>query len=130
MPKIGKMAEAPPSSICDDCGGPWYRDAAPMLIEATWSAIGGKPWTVLCESCLHARMHNRLGRALTFADLLDCNFNVGWERPGVTATDPVTLFDPYIERWNQRQRAKVKRDSVQRIERGHRAWMTRRAKGE
>ena len=59
---------------CFDCNCRWSGNAAPMIQDEVWAAIGMDEEALLCEICLR----KRLNRELCVADLTGCPFNDKW----------------------------------------------------
>ena len=59
---------------CFDCKRRWSGNAAPMVHDVVWAAIGMDEQALLCEICLR----KRLARDLCVADLTECPFNDKW----------------------------------------------------
>jgi len=93
---------------CKDCNEKWSADAAPIVTDELWAKIGMQPNELLCESCLHSRVHIALQRPVLFGDLIKCEFNYGWARPCAEDDEPITFYDPYVARWLLAERRKWK----------------------
>jgi hypothetical protein len=78
------------------------------VTDKAWKAIGCKPDDILCEPCMHERFENRLGRPLLFGELVRCPFNFGWARPLAKDHEPITFWDPYVERWLAQEHKKFR----------------------
>jgi len=69
------------------------------VTDKVWKEIQCLPEDHLCEPCMHDRFDFFLERPILFGDLLKCPFNFGWARPFARDNEPITFFDPYVERW-------------------------------
>jgi hypothetical protein len=63
--------------VCDACGKAHAPFACgPMLHDHIWQQIAEPGERMLCDACMGDRAFERLGRALTLADLRPCGFNL------------------------------------------------------
>jgi hypothetical protein len=50
----------------------------PMLRDDIWLQLADAGERFLCDTCMHERAQQRLGRRLRLADLSPCRFNLWW----------------------------------------------------
>src|SRR5262245_11921030 len=94
---------------CVDCGETWSRDPAPMVTDKIWKELQLLENDLICESCMHERFDFFLERPMRFGDLIRCPFNFGWARPTARDDEPVSFYDPYIDRWMREEQKRINR---------------------
>ena len=88
------MSRPDPRNVCDGCDLSLDRrlrthvELGPVLHDHVWQQFAD-PREALCDTCMHRRAVQQLGRMLTLADLRPCRWNLGGQ--------PYSWFDLFVE---------------------------------
>jgi hypothetical protein len=76
------MTRPDPRDVCDRCRQSFDQRLrshvlrGPIVHDHIWRQLAKRGERVLCDGCMYARAHERLGRVLTLADLRPCPWNL------------------------------------------------------